>query len=170
MASPSTYVRNSARGFTLMEIIIVIGLLVVIAGFALVVSLDDYRGYNFRNERDVVVAVLQKARSQAINNMCFEDTGSTCSDGVPHGVYFGTAGQYVIFQGASYASRDQGLDEVIEAGAGSVVAAGMSSVVFERLSGDASVSPANSTLTLTDERGKTSVFTVEGNGRIWWTN
>ncbi len=170
MSSRSTYGPNVTRGFTLMEIIIVIGLLVIIAGFALVVSLDDYRGYNFRNERDVVVAVLQKARSQAINNMCFEAPGVTCTDGVSHGVYFGSSGSYIIFQGASYASRDAALDEVIEAGTGLVAITGTNSVVFDRLSGNATVSPSASTLTLTDERGKISVFTIESNGRIWWTN
>lgn len=156
------------RGFTLLEILIVIALLAIVAGFGLIVSMDDYRGFNFRNERDVVAGVLQKARSQAVNNMCFPHGGGDCSDGKPHGAYFGTDGQYVIFQGPSYASRDEDADEVIEVGA-PVDVSGFSEVVFSRLSGDAATT-GGTTLTVTDDRGRTSVFTVEPSGRIWWTN
>jgi prepilin-type N-terminal cleavage/methylation domain-containing protein len=154
------------RGFTLIEVVIVIGLIVIIAAFTLVVSLDDYRGYGFRNERDVVVAVLQKARSQAINNMCF---GDSCTDGVPHGVYFGTPGKYVIFQGAGYNPTDE-WNEVIVAENNAVSVSGMDRVTFDRLSGDATIFPPASTLVFTDERGKESIFTIEDNGRISWTN
>ncbi len=160
-----------ARGFTLLEIIVVIALITFIAGFAMIVSLDDYRGFSFRNERDVVVAVLQKARSQAMNNMCFEATGVTCTDGKAHGAYFGNDGEYVIFQGNSYATRDTAVDEVIEAENAAADTSGFTEVVFERLSGDATTNPSGTrTLTITDDRGRTSVFTVEASGRIWWTN
>lgn len=155
------------RGFTLLEIIVVMALIVIITGFGLIVNFDDYRGYSFRNERDTVAGVLQKARSQAVNNMCF---GAGCTDGKPHGVYFGIPGQYVIFQGASYATRDVAVDEIIESENNTSSIAGMQSVVFSRLSGDASVSPANTPLTLIDGANHTSVFTIEPEGRIWWSN
>lgn len=159
------------RGFTLLEIIVVMALLVIVAGFGLIVSMDDYRGFNFRNERDVVAGVLQKARSQAINNMCFPHGGGDCTDGKPHGAYFGTPGEYVIFQGSSYASRDQDADEVIEVKNAAASVTGFDEVVFSRLSGDADTSPSGTdTLTVVDDRGRTSVFTVEASGRIWWTN
>lgn len=164
-------ISRRARGFTLLEIIVVIALTAFIAGFALIVSLDDYRGFGFRNERDVVVAVLQKARSQAVNNMCFERGSISCTDGKPHGAYFGNDGEYVIFQGASYASRDADADEIIDAKDGGTGVSGFTEVVFERLSGDASTNPSGiRTLTVTDESGRASVFTVEASGRIWWTN
>lgn len=158
------------RGFTLLEILVVMGLILMVVAFGLIVSFDDYRGITFRNERDVVVNVIQKARGQAVNNMCFDTNPATvnCTDGKPHGVYFGTPGQYIIFQGASYASRDTTVDEVIEAKSDAAVLTGMTSVVFNRLRADA-VTTGGTTLTVT-QQGRDSVITIEPEGRIWWTN
>lgn len=162
MALPKTSIPK-ARGFTLLEVLIIIGLIVIVGGLGLIVSMDSYRGFHFHNERDIIVAALEKARSQAINNMCF---GGGCTDGKPHGVYFGTTGSYVIFQGASYATRDIALDEVIGQKDVAAVVSGTSEVVFQTLSGNGSVA----TVTVTDVSGKTFVITVTTEGRIWWTN
>lgn len=102
---------NSQSGFTIIEILVVLTIFIFIAGFALFVSMDSYRGFAFRSERDTIISVLQKARSQAISNICL---GSGCSDGKPHGVRF-TGSQYIIFQGPSYASRDPSVDQIIAA-------------------------------------------------------
>lgn len=85
------------QGFTLIEILVVLALFVFIAGFALFVSMDSYRGFSFRSERDTIISVLQKARNQAISNICL----GACStnDGKKHGVRFDPANkQYIIFQ------------------------------------------------------------------------
>lgn len=153
------------RGFTLLELLVVMGLILMVVAFGLIVSFDDYRSFTFRNERDIVVNVIQKARGQAINNMCF---GTGCTDGKLHGVYFGTAGQYVIFQGADYASRDTAVDEVIQARDKAAVTSGMTVVVFNRLRADA-VTTGGSALTVS-QPGHDSVITVEPEGRVWWTN
>lgn len=141
------------------------GLVLMVVAFGLIVSFDDYRGFTFRNERDIVVNVIQKARSQAINNMCF---GAGCTDGKAHGVYFGIPGQYVVFQGTSYATRDTAVDEVIEAKDAAAVLTGLSSVVFNRLRAD-TVTTGGTTLTVT-QGVRSSVITVEPEGRIWWSN
>ena len=156
---------NITKGFTLLEILVVMGLVLMVVAFGLIVSFDDYRGFTFRNERDIIVNVIQKARGQAINNMCF---GAGCTDGKPHGVYFGVSGQYVIFQGADYASRDTAVDEVIEAKDKAAVLSGMTTVVFNRLRADA-VTTGGTTLTVS-QPSHTSVITIEPEGRIWWTN
>ena len=160
---------TNARGFTLLEVLVVMGLLIVVAGFGLIVSFDDYRGFNFRNERDIIVNVIQKARGQAINNMCY---GAGCTDGKPHGVYFGTAGKYIIFQGASYdathLSADAQQDEVIDAKDGAAALSGMTSATFNRLRADATT-VGGTALTVT-QSGRTSVITIEPEGRVWWTN
>jgi len=57
----------------------------IITAFGLVMNMNAFRGFSFRNDRDTMVAALQKARSQAINNICL---GTGCTDGKPHGVYF----------------------------------------------------------------------------------
>jgi prepilin-type N-terminal cleavage/methylation domain-containing protein len=164
MESLKISTRNS-RGFTLLEVLVVMGLVLMVVAFGLIFSFDDYRNTMFRNERDIAVNVLQKARNQAMNNMCF---GAGCTDGKAHGVYFGTAGQYVIFQGNSYASRDAAVDEIIEAKNDAASFSGLTSVVFNTLRADASVT-GGSTLTVT-QAGKTSAITVEPEGRIWWSN
>lgn len=153
------------KGFTLLEILIVMGLVLMVVGLGLIVSFDDYRGFAFRNERDIVVNVIQKARSQAIHNMCF---GASCTDGTPHGVYFGAPGAYIIFQGATYATRDTAVDEVIPARDKAAVMSGMQSVVFNQLRADAATT-GGATLTVTQFE-RSSVITVDPEGRIWWTN
>ncbi len=164
MASRKTFTPSLA-GFTLLEILVVMGLVLMVVAFGLIVSFDDYRGFTFRNERDIVVSVIQKARGQAINNMCF---GAGCTDGKAHGVYFGIPGQYVVFQGASYATRDTAVDEVIEARDKASVLSGMQSVVFGRLRADATTA-GGATLTIS-QPGHTSTITIEPEGRVWWTN
>jgi len=69
----------------------------------LFVSMDSYRGSSFRSERDTLVSVLQKARGQAMSNICLGSC--TGNDGLKHGVHF-TSTQYIIFQGNSYSAAD----------------------------------------------------------------
>lgn len=161
MASHRISIR---KGFTLLEVLIILGLIAVVGALGLIISLDDYRAFHMHNERDMVVAVLQKARSQAINNMCF---GSGCTDGKSHGVYFDHAGHYVIFQGASYGARDTAIDESIDAKDDAALITGSSEIVFAPLTGNVATTL---TVTVTDVSGRISVITVEPEGRIWWTN
>ena len=95
-------VGKTRAGMTLAEVIVVMAILSIVAAISLAVSMDSYRGYAFRGDRDMLVAVLQKARSQAINNIC---RGSSCTNGKPHGVHFASPGQYVIFEGTDFADR-----------------------------------------------------------------
>lgn len=165
LVSEGLLTRPAPRGFTLLEILVVMGLILMVVAFGLIVSFDDYRGFTFRNERDIVVNVIQKARGQAINNMCF---GTGCTDGKPHGVHFDHAGHYIIFQGATYASRDAAVDEIIDAKSDAAVLSGMTDVVFNRLRADA-ITTGGSTLTVS-QQGRDSVITIESEGRVWWTN
>lgn len=142
-----------------------LALFLAIAGMGLFVSLDDYRAFHFRNERDVVVSVLQKARSESMANVCF---GTNCTGGRTHGVYLGSPGTYVLFQGASYASRDASLDETISARDAAAHLSGAAEIVFAPGSGAGPV--ARATLTVTDANGKKSDITIEPSGRIWWKN
>ena len=162
MALRRTFTHN-APAFTLLEVLIVMAIFIMVAGFGLFVSLDTFRGYSFRNERDVVVSVLNKARSQSINNMCF---GTSCTDGKAHGVYFGVAGNYVVFQGASYATRDTALDEVVAASHKGATVTGTSEVVFAPLS---AVVASPATITVTAD-SHSSVITVGTEGQVVWTH
>lgn len=152
--------KNSA-GFTIIEILVVMGLLAMVAGLTMVININDYRGYLFRGDRDVVVNVLERARSQAINNVCL---GATCTGGMPHGVHV-QASQVVLFQGATY-SAGAATNQVFPFNGGAQ-AAGLSDVVFTQLSGDAA---PTGTISLSDTLGHSSVITVNSEGQITWTN
>ena len=144
-----------------MELVIVIGLLTAIVGISMLASIDMYRAHLFRGDRDMLISVLQKARSRAMNNICL---GSGCSDGKSHGVHF-ESGEYVIFQGTSYSAPDP-LNERFSVN-DNVVISGLLNVVFSQLSGDAA---PEGDITIADDAGHTSVITINGEGQILWTN
>jgi Tfp pilus assembly protein FimT len=155
--------QKGEAGFSLIEILVVMGMLTIIGALGLFMSMDSYRSYAFRNERNIVVSALQRARSQAVSNVCM---GATCTDGKPHGVHVVT-GQYVIFQGASYATRDAGYDQVINANTPNVSISGLSEVVFAQLSGEVAT-PGS--ITVGDNVGHSSVITINSVGQVVWSN
>lgn len=166
------YRKQSQAGITLLEVLLVLTLLILITGLAVVANFQAYRGFAFHGERNVIVNALQKARSEAISNVCLNGGVISCSDGVAHGVHFGT-GQYVIFQGASYNAADTNVNEVIPSGGAVTTSCPFSpcttDIMFSQLSGQASFNPVGS-ITLTGQTGQTSVITVNSEGQIVWTN
>ena len=159
--SARTCPRACSRGYTLIELLVVIGLFATVAAFALVMSMDTYRGATYHSERDMVIAALQKARSQAISSVCM---GAGCIDGKPHGVHFQT-GQYIIFQGTSYSPSDP-TNEIINARNKAVSIAGATDVVFSLLSATATAA----TLTFGDGFGHAASISIGSEGQISWTN
>ena len=101
MALPkiSTLRTHERSGFTLVEILIVTALLASLGGLAVVVSMATYRSYTFLSEQDLLISLLQKARSQSLNNL----------NQAPHGVYL-DMDAYTLFEGSNYARRDQAQD------------------------------------------------------------
>ncbi len=53
----------------MIEIIVSIGILLLIASIGLFISMDFLRGGSAHSEQDVVVSLLQNARSESINNI-----------------------------------------------------------------------------------------------------
>ena len=153
----------SQTGFTLIEILVVVSLLAVISGLGLYVGMDSYRGYAFRTDRDTLVSLLQRARSQSVNNICI----GACINGKPHGVFIDAAsGRYILFQGTTYATRDETSDE-ITAASFLVGRSGLPEVVFAQLSGNAS--PIGD-IVLFGANGQISTVSINAVGKISWTN
>lgn len=150
--------RFSSFGFTLIEVLVVMTMVSLVLSIALVMNMDDYRGFLFRDERDALVTVLQKARSQAIHNVCL---GGACTDGLPHGVHI-SGNTYTIFQGSTYDANNstnqtfQGNDRI-------TVTPTSPDVVFSQLSGQV---PNPWSAQLNDQYSRNLSIQVNIEGRI----
>ena len=159
------------RGFTLIEIVIVISIIIIASAFSGFINLDSYRGYSFRSERDTLVSGLQHARAQAIANVC---RGVSCNDGRSQGVAIrpdDSGSSYVIFQSGStspeYAQRDSDFDVFLESSKNIVTGGSINEVVFAQLSGNV-LNPGS--IVLTDNAGNSSTIFINSEGQILWTN
>ncbi len=109
------------NGFTLIEIIIVIAILVVIAGFGMSIDLNVFKMDSFQNEEAKVVAILEKARSRSMANMF----------NTAHGVCY-VAPDYIIFrENDSHCTSGVSSNELIPA---NTTIASNSSTVFPTIS------------------------------------
>ena len=142
---------SSEQAFTLTEILVVLALLGVLATFTLFISLDYYRSATLRSERDTVVTILEKARSQSMNNI----------DQSPHGLHI-TTSSYILFEGSTWASRAQALDISFPV-SGGVTATG-NDIIFSQLSGATTAA----TIYLTDLNGKQLPVSVNTEDAIDW--
>ena len=119
--------NSSSNGFTFVEILVVMAIITFMAGIGFFLSSDVFRSSSFSSDTDSLGIALQRARSQAINNI----------DEKPHGIKI-TGGDYIIFEGISYASRDTSKDETIK-GNSTFTFTGPTEVVFTQLSGQCSL-------------------------------
>ncbi len=149
------FLNKSGAGFTLVEIMVAIGLLVIILGLSLFLTMDFYRSYAFRYEQNLVVSILQKARSQAMANV----------DQTNHGVCMEQGGlNYIIFGGAP-PSPCAGISKFPKAAA--ITVPPFSPIVFKQLDGACVTCATPLKITLTGQ-GKTADIIIYGNGRIDW--
>lgn len=156
---------KSGRGITLIEIMMVIGILSIIATFSLSTNLDDFHRYSFRDDRDLIIGSLQKTRSRAINNICL----GVCLDGESHGVHF-ESGKLIVFQGTNFSTRNTSLDETFPLNP-NINLTGVNEVVFSQLSGDATTTPINVWhLHMTNNMQNDSTININDEGQITWTN
>lgn len=151
MKLPSIFSPDQKRGFTLIEILLVIALVGLLSGFTIVAGTDFYRGYAFRSEVDLAVAALQKARSQALSNL----------NQTAHGVHLAGDG-YTVFEGPTFnpAAPTNALVPIQWAAA----PADPVDISFEQLS----ATTASATVVLTDGHSRTVRITVNREGRISW--
>lgn len=156
---------SNQRGFIFFEILVVMGIFIMVGGLALFVSMETYRGASFRSDRDLLIAALQHARAQAMNNICF----GACigNDGQPHGVHI-QSDKYIIFQGSTYDSSDSN-NAAFDSTITTVKTPATLDIVFSQLSGTTSCS-SECAVTLTDQTGHVSVATTTAEGRIYWSN
>src|SRR3989338_11354512 len=89
-----------SRGFTLIEVLIVLGIVALIATLGVIANTRQYTREVSTSETAIIVSALQKARSRSMNNI----------GAMPHGVYFGDDPCpntdydfcYIIFRGEEF--------------------------------------------------------------------
>ena len=124
--SPNISTQDN-RGFTLIEIILVIAIIMFIGALSVIVGIDTYNRYTFRSDLDKVVALLQKARSSAINNI----------NEKKYGVYLGDTSNFILFRGDSYNPLDSFNYKVERSKtATSSNTCANNQIIFERLTGN----------------------------------
>ena len=137
------------KGFSLIEIIVVIGVVALVIGFGVVTDLGAFRQDTFLTEEAKIVSILQKARSRAMANLY--DTN--------HGVCY-IAPDYVIFQGSSCAAGDSIPANIAIASHASTI---FPTIVFTRLSG----ATTGATIHITDGT-KSDDIIINNEGTINW--
>ena len=147
---------SRGEGFTLIEVLVVIALGVILATFSLLLGTNFYTSYSFRSDRDILVSALEKARNRSLANI----------NQAPHGVHIDPA-QYVIFEGATYATRDATKDESIPASAAIIrtVSVPQPEFVFLQLDGGVAI-PGN--ITLATAGHSPATITINSEGQIDW--
>src|SRR3989338_10732200 len=126
---------STKSGFTLLEVMIVVAILAIIMGATMSSGFGFYTNQSLIGERDGLTSLLRHARGRAMNN----------TNQSSHGVYISTStNQYILFQGASYASRSQDYDLPFPKSPGATFTV-PSEILFTAVTG---VSSASGTITL----------------------
>jgi Tfp pilus assembly protein FimT len=139
------------RGLTLIEILVVIGILIGLFAIGSLFDTSSLSRQTVSSEQAMLVSILQKARSRAMNNV----------DHVKHGVHIDpSSDQFVIFEGSSYVGAPT--DEEIPRNT-SIVPSGATDAVFDQLSGNS----ADASITLT-QGPQAKTIDIKANGLISW--
>lgn len=142
------------RGFTLIEVLLVIAILAIIFGYTIGAGSNFYFNQALISERDSLIGLLRNARSRALANI----------NQSSHGIFMSTStNQYIIFDGPSYASRAVAYDLAFPKSAALTVT-GPAEIVFSSPEGASNVS---GTIILSGGAGAASI-SINSEGGINW--
>lgn len=116
--------NSSSKGFTLLEVLLVISILALIAGFAIPLSQQFQRKTDLEN---AIIHTVQALRSTLGKSTAIEENSSW-------GVY-AQLGGLTIFQGVDFLTRDPSFDETLPFPP-TVQPSGTTEFVFQKLSGE----------------------------------
>lgn len=147
------YKLKTNTGFSVIEMVITMGIFIFVIGFSFGIGLDTYGRSDLGTERDMLVSLLYKARSRAINNI----------NESAHGLYIDAPNsKYVVFQGDDHATSDPDLHEEFSVD-GSVVLSNDSEIVFSPLSGTSTGSSIK-----IENASKAYLIEINSEGGIDW--
>lgn len=146
---------ENRKGFTLIEIMIAIGILALIASLGLAMDLSFLKSDILQAEQSIIVSGLEKTRSRSMNNMFAS----------PHGFCY-VSPNYVIFYGRLTCLPLSATDELI--GSNITISDNPSStfpavIVFSQLAG----TTTSATIHITDGL-KSKDININYEGRIDW--
>lgn len=101
ISKPANGHASPQAGFTIIELLLVIGITLILGAVTVPFSISYYQRYQITNERNLLVALLREARTMSLSGYSSTD----------HGLYMSST-QYTIFEGTSYIGRDQSKDQV----------------------------------------------------------
>ena len=136
------------KGFTLIEILLTLAILSVLLGLGLFATIEGYRGSVSRSEREVVMSLLERARSRAMANVGQSSWG-LCF----------VAPNYILFKGT--VCKEGSFSEATLASEGTVVE-GLEGATFAQLSGNA----ASTTVTI-KQNGRTEAIFITNEGALF---
>lgn len=143
--------QSKDKGFTIMEVMISLGIFLILLGLTTPFVLQFYNRYQLDAERTTFIALLRQARAMSL----------TGENGATHGVYLASS-QFTIFEGVSYATRDTSIDQTFERNS-SVDITGPSETLFRYLTGTS----ASQSFNLTNGT-KQGIIYVNKEGSIDW--
>ena len=144
--------RTNKDGFTLIEILITLALVGVVIAFGSVVNLDFYTREDRLNEQTTLESILQKARSDAMNNV----------NATNHGIHI-ESGAYIIFDSNPYDPSEPN-NQIIERNP-NIIISGLQNIVFKQLSGNTEDA---GTIILKDTNNIEKFISIQTNGLINW--
>lgn len=149
--SKSLKQKQNNTGFTLLEVLLSVAIIALIAGL----SIPVYQTLQLRNELDIaaVTAAQTLRRAQVLSQAVEGDAN--------WGVY-AQSGSITLFQGASYAGRDSGFDEVFNVPT-TITPSGTQEFVYSKFSG---LPQSTGALTFTSDNDETRNITINEKGTI----
>lgn len=138
--------KPSMRGFTLIEVILVIGLSVVLIGAFSFLGAQTIRNQEFERAEEIIKSEIFDAQAKSISG----------TDDSNWGVAF-MESQIISFRGSSYVGRDTRYDNIVDF-SDAVIISGASEVVFNRIDGG-TLFPITLTISAGGRTGHISVNT-----------